>query len=57
LYTVEGRIRSVGAFARGLKNKDPRVAAYRRSMRRTALGFVAIAILIGAVVAAIAALV
>jgi len=37
LYTVEGRVKSVGAFARGMKNRDPRLRAYRRSMQRSAL--------------------
>lgn len=54
LYTVEGQIQSVGAFARGLHNRDPRASAYRRSMFRTALVVVAIgvAVVAAAVVAA-----
>jgi hypothetical protein len=57
MFTVEGRVRGAGVFARGVKNRDPRLRAYRRSMRRTALMLVGIAILAGVVVAAIAALV
>jgi hypothetical protein len=37
MFTVEGRIRSVGTLARGLKNRDPRLRSYRRSMQRIAL--------------------
>jgi hypothetical protein len=37
LYTVEGQIRGTGAFARGLKHRDPHGASYRRSMTRVAL--------------------
>ena len=37
MYTVEGRIKAIGAFARGLKNQDPRGRSYRRSMQRTGL--------------------
>jgi hypothetical protein len=55
LYTVEGRILSVGAFARGATNKDPRLKAYRRSMQRTALVFVAAAVVVGVLVAVVAA--
>ena len=57
MFTVEGRIRGVGVFARGVKNRDPRLKAYRRSMRRTALVFVGIAVLVGAIAIAIGALV
>ena len=35
-YTPMGQIRSIGAFSRGLKNRDPRLRSYRRSMRRSA---------------------
>jgi hypothetical protein len=50
LYTIEGRIRSVGAFARGLTNRNPRGKRYRSEMQRTGLwvGLGAIA-LVGAV--------
>jgi hypothetical protein len=34
LYTVEGQIRSWGAFARGLRNRDPRLRKYRATMMR-----------------------
>jgi hypothetical protein len=37
LYTVEGQIESIGAFARGLTNDDPRGATYRKGMVRHAL--------------------
>ncbi len=56
LYTVEGQIRSVGAFAQGLTNDDPRLAPYRRSMWRTGLVFVGLAIGIGVVVAVVSSL-
>jgi len=56
LYTVEGRIRMTGAFARGLKYRDPRGRAYRRSMQRTALLFVAAAVAVIAVVALVSAI-
>ena len=44
LFTVEGRIRSAGAFARGARNRDPRLREYRRSMQRIALVVAGIAI-------------
>lgn len=44
IFTVEGEIRSYGALARGLKNRDPRGRAYRRSMQRVALWCVAAAV-------------
>ena len=56
LYTVEGRIRSVGAFARGLTNPDPRGKGYRRDMQRTGLWVAAGAIGVMAVVVAVSAL-
>ena len=49
LYTVEGQIRSVGAFAQGLTNDDPRLAPYRRSMWRTGLTFVGLGIVLAVV--------
>jgi hypothetical protein len=51
LFTVEGRIRAAGAFARGLQNRDRRLAAYRRSMARVA----AVVIGIGGLLALVAA--
>ena len=36
VFTPEGQIRCVRAFARGLKSRDPRLREYRRSMRRVA---------------------
>ncbi|MCU1390061.1 MAG: hypothetical protein JWL72_3399 [Ilumatobacteraceae bacterium] len=56
LYTVEGRIRAMGSFVRGVKNHDPRVKAYRRSMRRAALMVCAVAGGLIAAVAVVAAL-
>jgi hypothetical protein len=41
IYTVEGRIASTGAFARGFTNNDPRARAYRRSAMLFALGWLA----------------
>jgi roadblock/LC7 domain-containing protein len=41
LFTIEGRIRAAGAFARGLHSRDPRLIAYRRSMRRVGAAVVA----------------
>ena len=52
LFTIEGRIRAVGAFGRGLHNRDPRLVPYRRSMMRVA----AVVLAIGGTVALIAAL-
>jgi hypothetical protein len=54
LFTVEGQMESIGAFARGLKRKDPRLRQYRRSMRRQALVVVAVAVAV-VVVSVIAA--
>jgi hypothetical protein len=44
MYTPEGRIKAAGAFARGLKNTDPRTKRYRRQMQRTGLLFVAVVV-------------
>ena len=55
LYTVEGRIRATGAFAQGLKNRDPRGRAYRRSMQRAALLCVGVVVALLALVALISA--
>ncbi len=49
LYTVEGQIRSVGAFTQGLTNDDPRLAPYRRSMWRTGLAFVGLGIVLAVI--------
>jgi hypothetical protein len=56
LYTYEGRIRGAGAFARGLKHRDPRGAGYRRAMTRGALAVIGIGAGVAAVVAVAAAL-
>jgi hypothetical protein len=39
MFTIEGRIAGMGAFARGLADDDARVRAYRRSALRFALGW------------------
>jgi roadblock/LC7 domain-containing protein len=52
LFTIEGRIRAAGAFARGLHSRDPRLVAYRRSMRRVGAAVIAV----GAFIAVVAAL-
>jgi hypothetical protein len=52
LYTPEGRIRGVGAFASGLKRRSPRSKEYRRSMARVGATVLGIGVVI-AVVAAI----
>jgi hypothetical protein len=56
LYTVEGRIRSVGAFAQGLVNPNPRGKRYRSDMQRTGLWVALGAIVLVAVVATASAL-
>jgi hypothetical protein len=53
LYTIEGQIRTARAFARGLRNRDPRLKPYRRMMLR---GF-AVAVGLAAAVALVAALI
>ena len=47
--TVEGQIKAYGAFARGLKNDDPRLKPYRSSMLRTAGAFIGIGIALAAI--------
>ena len=49
LYTPEGRIRGVGAFASGLKHRDSRSKEYRRSMTRVALIVLGIGVAIAVV--------
>ena len=56
LYTVEGQIRSYASFARGLRNRDPRSKAYRRSMRRAGLIMIGLIVGLTAVVMAVSAL-
>ena len=56
LYTYEGHLRSVGSFLRGLRNKDPRQAAYRRPMQRIALLMVVLAVGLVAIVSLLQAL-
>jgi hypothetical protein len=57
LYTPEGQIASYGAAARGLVDKDPRRAAYKRQMLRTGLlvaaGGSVLAAIAGVIVAAV----
>lgn len=55
MYTPEGQIKAWGAFARGLRNDDPRARRYRRSMQRTGLlivGFVIALIVLVSVITA-----
>ena len=56
IFTVEGEIRSYGALARGLKNRDPRGRAYRRSMQRVALWCVASAVGVVVIVGLVSAI-
>jgi hypothetical protein len=49
IYTVEGRIRGVGAFASGLKHRSPRSSEYRHSMARVALTVLGIGVAVAAV--------
>ena len=44
IFTPEGQIKQAGAFARGLKNDDPRAKAYRRSMMKPGLVIVGLAV-------------
>jgi roadblock/LC7 domain-containing protein len=53
LFTIEGRIRAAGAFARGLHSRDRRLDAYRRSMRRVG----AVVVAFGVALALLAAVV
>ncbi len=48
LYTIEGRIRGVGAFASGLKHRDSRSKEYRRSMARVAVTVLGVGVAIAA---------
>jgi hypothetical protein len=50
MFTIEGRIRATGVLARGLKHRDPRGRAYRRSMYR--VGLWCLASMVAVVVAA-----
>ena len=51
LFTYEGQIRSVGAFAKGMVNHDPRLRAYRRSMWRAGLAVLLLGVIAVVVVA------
>ena len=55
LYTPEGQIKAMGAFARGAKNRNPRTRAYQRSMARTAAAVLAIGIALVVIVSLISA--
>jgi hypothetical protein len=46
IQTPEGRARAAGNFARSLKHRDPRDAAYRSGMLRTGLVFVGLGVLL-----------
>lgn len=52
IYTIEGRIASAGAFAKGLANRDARAKAYRRAAIRFAAGWV----VAGGIIAFVAAM-
>jgi hypothetical protein len=56
MYTPEGRIKAAGAFARGLKNTDPRTKRYRRQMQRTGLLIIAAAVAVIVAVSLVTAL-
>ena len=46
MFTPEGQVASAGAFARGLKRRDPRGRSYRRSMAGAVLICVAACVVI-----------
>lgn len=46
IYTVEGRIKATGAFARNLKNSDPRYTAYKRGMWKITAGLLGLVVVI-----------
>ena len=46
VFTPEGQVASAGAFARGLKRRDPRGRPYRRSMAGAVLICVAACVVI-----------
>ncbi len=50
-FTIEGRIRSIGVFARNLKSASPRGRSYRRQMLANG---VRVALLTGFVIAVVA---
>jgi len=56
LYTPEGQIKAVGAFARGLKDPNPRRRRYRNSMIRTGLAIAGVAVLLVVAIALLDAL-
>jgi hypothetical protein len=56
MFTVEGRIRATGVLAWGLKHRDPRGRAYRRSMYRVGLwclASMAVVVVVAALVSAL----
>ncbi|CAB4363111.1 MAG: hypothetical protein F2681_06805 [Actinobacteria bacterium] len=55
LYTPEGQIKAMGAFARGATNRNPRTRAYQRSMARTAAAVMAIGIAVIAIISLMSA--
>ena len=55
IFTPEGQIKQAGAFARGLKNDDPRLRPYRRQMWGTGLAIVGIGIALIVLVSVVAA--
>lgn len=58
IYTVEGRVRSVGVLARGLRRSSPRGRRYRRAMVftgiRVALTLGLVLVLVAVIVQAVA---
>ncbi|MEX1105133.1 MAG: hypothetical protein WEB78_02955, partial [Ilumatobacteraceae bacterium] len=55
--TVEGEIRSYGAAARNLTNRDPRYVAHRRSMMGTGLAVLGIGLVVIALIIAATAII
>jgi hypothetical protein len=56
MYTPEGRIRATGIMARNLKNDDPRLRSYQKSMLKTGAAVLGIGLLAMVIVAVIASL-
>lgn len=54
VFTYEGQIKSVGAFARGMTKHDARLRPYRRSMWRIGLAIVAVGVLAVVLIAVLA---
>ena len=50
IYTVEGQIRGIGAFARGLARRSRSRSEYRSSMARIAFSIIGIGLAFAAIV-------